>query len=74
MQIVARWAAAAGLEGPAGHGRARHNVVAVAAIPQIEELNIGHAVIADSLFVGLPQAVADFRAAIDRGIRRRARS
>ena len=74
LQNAARWAADAGLEVAAGHGLTRHNVVAVAAIPQIEELNIGHAVIADSLFVGLRQAVADFRAAIDRGIRRRARS
>jgi len=61
-----------GLEVAAGHGLTRHNVVAVSAIAEIEELNIGHAVISDSLFVGLPQAVRDFRAAIDRGIRRRA--
>jgi len=64
-------AAELGLEVAAGHGLTRHNVVAVAAIEQIEELNIGHAVIADALFVGIERAVSDFRAAIDRGIRRR---
>lgn len=60
-----------GLEVAAGHGLTRHNVVAVAAIGEIEELNIGHAVIADAVFSGLPRAVEDFRAAIERGIRMR---
>ncbi len=60
-----------GLEVAAGHGLTRHNVIPVAAIPEIRELNIGHAVIADALIVGLGQAVRDFRAALDRGIRRR---
>ena len=58
-----------GLEVAAGHGLTRHNVVALMAIPEIEELNIGHAVIADAVMVGLPQAVRDFRAAIERGAR-----
>lgn len=65
----ARLAADLGLVVAAGHGLTRHNVVNVAAIAPIEELNIGHAVIADALFVGLPAAVRDFRAAIDRGVR-----
>ncbi len=57
-----------GLEIAAGHGLNRHNTPPVAAIPQIAELNIGHAVIADAVFTGLGQAVADIRAAVQRGI------
>jgi pyridoxine 5-phosphate synthase len=60
-----------GLEVAAGHGLTRHNVIEVAAIAEIEELNIGHAVVADALLVGLERAVRDLRAAIERGIRRR---
>ncbi len=60
-----------GLEVAAGHGLTRHNVVAVTAIPEIEELNIGHAVIADAVMVGLPEAVRGFREAIERGVRMR---
>ena len=41
----------------AGHGLTRHNVAAIAAIPQIHELNIGHSLIADALYEGLPEAV-----------------
>jgi pyridoxine 5-phosphate synthase len=62
-----------GLEVAAGHGLTRHNTVAVAAIGQVEELNIGHAIISDAVLVGLGQAVRDFRAAIDRGVRMRGR-
>lgn len=57
----ARDAADVGLQVNAGHGLHYHNVQAIAAIPQIEELNIGHAIIARSLFTGLPQAVADMK-------------
>ena len=60
-----------GLEVAAGHGLTRHNVVAVAAIPEIEELNIGHAVISDAVLMGMSKAVNAFRAAIDRGVRQR---
>jgi pyridoxine 5-phosphate synthase len=62
-----------GMEVAAGHGLTRHNVVAVAAISQIVEVNIGHAVVADAVFGGLERAVRDFRAALDRGIRLRRR-
>ena len=37
-------------------------------IPEIEELNVGHAVIADAIFMGLGGAVAALRAAVDRGL------
>jgi pyridoxine 5-phosphate synthase len=41
----------------AGHGLHYHNVKPIAAIPQINELNIGHAIIAESVFCGLGEAV-----------------
>jgi pyridoxine 5-phosphate synthase len=65
---AAKQAADLGFEVAAGHGLNRHNVVEVAAIAEIVELNIGHAVIADAVFVGLDRAVRDMRAAIERGI------
>ncbi len=55
-----------GLEVHAGHGLTLNSVGAVAALPQLAELNIGHALIAEAIFVGLPQAVRDMRAAMDR--------
>jgi pyridoxine 5-phosphate synthase len=57
-----------GLEVAAGHGLTRDNVAAVTALPEIEELNIGHAVISDAVLVGLDRAVRDMRAAMQRGI------
>ncbi len=54
-----------GLRVAAGHGLTRHNVGPVAALPHLEELNIGHALIADAVFFGLDRAVRDMRAAID---------
>ncbi|WP_342166963.1 pyridoxine 5'-phosphate synthase [Methylobacterium sp. SD21] len=55
-----------GLEIHAGHGLTTESVGPVAAVPEIRELNIGHALIADAIFVGLPQAIRDMRAAMDR--------
>ena len=46
----------------AGHGLHYHNVAPIAAIPEIYELNIGHAIIAQSVFSGLAKAVADMKA------------
>jgi len=51
----------AGLRVHAGHGLHYHNVHAIAAIPQIRELNIGHAIIARALFSGLGNAVAGMK-------------
>jgi pyridoxine 5-phosphate synthase len=61
---AARKAMDAGLEVAAGHGLTYHNVLPVAAIPEIEELNIGHSIIARAVFSGLEQAVADMVALI----------
>lgn len=50
-----------GLTVNAGHGLHYHNVEPIAAIPGINELNIGHAIIARALFVGLKEAVAEMK-------------
>ena len=50
-----------GLQVNAGHGLDYHNVQAVAAIPHIRELNIGHAIVAHAVFVGMATAVADMK-------------
>lgn len=47
-----------------GHGLDLDNVRPIAAIEGVSELNIGHSIIARAVFVGLPQAVADMKAAI----------
>ncbi|MFB2539763.1 MULTISPECIES: pyridoxine 5'-phosphate synthase [unclassified Acinetobacter] len=49
----------------AGHGLNLENVTAIAQIPEIYELNIGHSIIADAVFVGLEQAVKQMKAKID---------
>jgi pyridoxine 5-phosphate synthase len=64
---AAQRASARGLEVAAGHGLTRHNVVDVAAIPDLAEVNIGHSIIADAVFGGLDSAVRDMRAALARG-------
>lgn len=53
-----------GLVVNAGHGLHYHNVEPIAALPGINELNIGHAIIARALFSGLATAVRDMRALI----------
>lgn len=68
---AARSARARGLEVAAGHGLTRTNVAGVASIPEIEELNIGHALVSDAVLMGLPRAVRAMRAAVRRGVRLR---
>lgn len=58
---------ALGLEVAAGHGLTTANVPKIAAVPEIVELNIGHAVIGDAVFVGLPAAVRAMLRAMDEG-------
>ena len=52
---------ALGLGVNAGHGLHYHNVEAIAALPGIEELNIGHAIVARAVFTGLAEAVAEMK-------------
>jgi pyridoxine 5-phosphate synthase len=58
-------AQALGLECHAGHGLDLDNVEPVAAIPQVVELNIGHAILADAVFDGLALSVRAMRAVMD---------
>jgi pyridoxine 5-phosphate synthase len=62
IESAARRAQALGLTVHAGHGLNYHNVTPVAAIPEIVELNIGHAIVAQALFDGIAQAVAKMKA------------
>jgi pyridoxine 5-phosphate synthase len=61
---AAREAAALGLRVHAGHGLRRDNVRAIAAIPELEELSIGHAIVARALQVGMESAVREMREAM----------
>jgi pyridoxine 5-phosphate synthase len=54
-----------GLQVNAGHGLDYHNVKAVARIPGVRELNIGHAIVARALFSGLGAAVRDMKRIIN---------
>jgi pyridoxine 5-phosphate synthase len=62
LHAGARLAANLGLEVHAGHGLHYHNVQPVAAIREIVELNIGHAIVARALFDGLAVAVREMKA------------
>lgn len=61
LRTGARLAARLGLEVHAGHGLDYHNVQPVAAIAEIVELNIGHAIVARALLTGLAAAVRDMK-------------
>ena len=54
-----------GLAVHAGHGLTYVNVTAVARVPEIEELNIGHSVVSRSVMVGMARAVAEMRGLVD---------
>jgi pyridoxine 5-phosphate synthase len=58
---AAKFAARLGLIVNAGHGLNYHNVEPIAAIPEIVELNIGHAIVARAIIDGLPKAVRDMK-------------
>lgn len=58
IEEAARYARSLGLTVHAGHGLHYHNVEAVAAIPEIVELNIGHAIVAQSIYDGFGPAVS----------------
>ena len=65
LSAAARAARQAGLAVHAGHGLTARHVGAVAAIPEIEELNIGHSIVSRAIFVGLGEALREIRVAID---------
>jgi pyridoxine 5-phosphate synthase len=67
LRRAAEHGAKIGLEIHAGHGLNLDNVRPVAAIPQIVELNIGHFLIGEAIFLGLEEAVRCMRVAMDEG-------
>jgi pyridoxine 5-phosphate synthase len=69
LEKAGRAVADAGLRLAAGHGLDYANVGAVAALPFMEELNIGHSIISRAVLVGMERAVADMRAAVAAGAR-----
>lgn len=67
LRRAAAHGASLGLEIHAGHGLTVASVKPVAAIPDIVELNIGHALVSEAIFVGLNAAIRAMRAAMDEG-------
>ncbi|CVD73709.1 Pyridoxine 5'-phosphate synthase [Serratia marcescens] len=61
IAVAAAYAAEKGLKVNAGHGLTYHNVQPIAALPEMHELNIGHAIIGQAVMSGLPAAVADMK-------------
>jgi pyridoxine 5-phosphate synthase len=64
VRRAAAQAEASGLIVNAGHGLTVENVGAIAALPQIHELNIGHSVVARAIFVGIEAAVREMKEAM----------
>jgi len=62
---AAALAAKNGIEPHAGHGLTYENVQPIAAIPQIRELNIGHYLVGEAIFIGLEESVRRMRALMD---------
>jgi pyridoxine 5-phosphate synthase len=65
VRAAAETGRALGLEIHAGHGLSYDSVGRIAAIPEIVELNIGHFLVGEAIFVGLHDAIRKMRAAID---------
>ncbi len=69
IRMAAALAKTLGLEVHAGHGLDYASAEAIAALPEIAELNIGHFLIGEAVFVGLEHAIRTMREAMDRGRR-----
>ena len=67
LRRAASQGAELGLAIHAGHGLTLANVGAIAGIPEVEELNIGHSIVSRAVFVGIGEAVREMRAAMQRG-------
>ena len=61
LQDAGRMIDSAGIRLHAGHGLTYHNVLPIASIPNMLELNIGHSIIARALMVGMQEAVAEMK-------------
>jgi pyridoxine 5-phosphate synthase len=65
IREAAHYGASIGLEIHAGHGLTYENVAPIAAIPEIVELNIGHFLVGEAIFVGLEDSIKQMRKLID---------
>ena len=65
LRAAATLAAGLGLEVHAGHGLTFDNVASVAALPEIAELNIGHFLVGEAIFIGLAAAIREMRSRIE---------
>lgn len=65
LRDMAEFAQGLGLEVHAGHGLTYETVAPIAALPQVMELNIGHFLIGEAIFVGLEAAIAEMRRLMD---------
>ena len=61
IRMAVAYGRSIGLTVNAGHGLTYHNVQPIAALPGIHELNIGHAIVAQALFVGWKEAVSEMK-------------
>jgi len=61
IKVACEHADSLGLQVNAGHGLNRQNIQPIAGLHLVRELNIGHAIIADSVFMGLEKAVAEYK-------------
>lgn len=68
LHSAVEYAHSAGLTVNAGHGLHYRNVQPIARLPGIHELNIGHSIIAQAVFTGLPAAVREMRDLIDKAL------
>jgi len=62
---MARYADSLGLEVHAGHGLTYESVAPIAALPEVVELNIGHFLIGEAIFLGLDPAIKEMRRLMD---------
>ncbi|HEY7569269.1 MAG TPA: pyridoxine 5'-phosphate synthase [Gemmatimonadaceae bacterium] len=67
LKAAAQRGVGLGLAVHAGHGLTVENVGPVAAVPEIEELNIGHAIVAQAVYIGIAAAVKEMRVAMAAG-------
>ena len=68
LQVAAKVTTALGLECHAGHGLTYDNVGPIAAIPEVVELNIGHFLMGEAMFVGLEQSIKTMREKMNQGV------
>ena len=67
IRSAARQAAQLGIEVHAGHGLDYTTTETISTLPEIAELNIGHFIVGEAIFIGLDEVIRGFRAAIERG-------